>query len=418
MDLVVEKKKLGYKDILKDRNFCLYMIGNLISRFGDSIDTIAYGWMVYEITGSTALMALLFGVNAIPTIVFQPIAGVFVDYKKKKNIIVICQLGRAIVVTITGLMFIFGFIRSYHLFIFTFINSTFEAFATPAGAAAYPLIIEKEKFAYATALQATLSRIVELVGLGVAAGIIALIGIGGGIIVNAASFYICAMFMAIIKYKEEILKKQELNIKVYFGDLKEGFVYLKGNGLIISLCIFGALINILIIPLNTLGVAYVNEALLKGPEVVGMISFSMTGGMLIGGAIYPKVAEKIKGKKLFITAGTILGVSYLLLFLVPLIHLSVFLHSSLILITFFVGVSASILVMIVNVTFMQKTSQEYLGRVAGIFNSMVMVSVPVGSLIVAGLCVFLSTTQLFLVFGIGMVVLFVLQKYNKSIEGI
>lgn len=84
MDLALEKKKIGYKDILTDKNFCLFIIGNLISRFGDSIDTIAYGWMVYEITGSTALMALLFGVNAIPTILFRPIAGVFVDYKKKK----------------------------------------------------------------------------------------------------------------------------------------------------------------------------------------------------------------------------------------------------------------------------------------------------------------------------------------------
>ena len=75
---------ISYKDIFYDKNFCLYMIGNLISRFGDSIDSIAYGWMVYKITGSMALMALLFGVNAVPTIIFQPIAGVFVDYKKKK----------------------------------------------------------------------------------------------------------------------------------------------------------------------------------------------------------------------------------------------------------------------------------------------------------------------------------------------
>ncbi len=418
MDLAVEKKKIGYKDILMDKNFCLFIIGNLISRFGDSIDTIAYGWMVYEITGSTALMALIFGVNDIPTILFQPIAGVFVDYKKKKNVVVLCNLGRATVVTITALMFILGLLKPYHLFIFTFINSTFESFEGPAAIAAYPLIIEKEKFAYARAVQSTLSRIVELVGLAVASGIMAVIGIGGGMIVNAVSFFLCGIFMAMVRYKEEILKKQQLNMKGYFVDLKDGFIYLKTSKILMSITIFAALINLFMIPFNTLGVAYVNEELLKGPEVVAMISFSLTTGMLIGGAIYPKIAEKFKGINLFIISGVILGISYLALAFIPMIGVDLVLYSVIILVGFLFGVSASIFMMIVNITFMQKTEQQYLGRAAGILNSLCMAATPVGSLVVGSLCVFLSTAQLFLIFGIGMVVLFLCQRYNKSMQEI
>ncbi|MEG1254362.1 MFS transporter [Clostridium sp.] len=413
-----EEKKIGYGDIIKDKNFCLFMLGNLISRFGDSIDTIAYAWMVYKITGSTALMALLFGVNAIPTILFQPIAGVFVDYRKKKNIVVICNFGRATVVTVTALMFIFGFLKPYHLFIFTFMNSTFESFEGPAGVAAYPLIIEKEKFAYARAVQSTLSRIVELVGLAVAAGIIAVIGIGGGMIVNAVTFYLCGIFMSIVKYKDEVLKKQALNMKVYFGDLKAGFSYLRSKKILMSITIFAALINILIIPFNTLVVAYVNDELLKGPEVVAMLSFSLTAGMLVGGAIYPKLAERLKGIKMFIISGIILGIAYLSLAFVPMIGTDLILYGVIILVAFLFGMSASIFTMIINVTFMQKTEQEYLGRAAGIFNSLVMMATPVGSFFVATLCAFLSIPELFLIFGIGMVVLFIFQRYNKSIQEI
>ena len=99
-------KKLGYGSIIKEKNYLFYLLGQLISRFGDSIDTIAYGWMVYEVTGKTSLMALLFGINAIPTILFQPIAGVIISYKKKKNVLFICNFGRAVVVTIIALMFL------------------------------------------------------------------------------------------------------------------------------------------------------------------------------------------------------------------------------------------------------------------------------------------------------------------------
>ena len=158
-------KKLGYGSIIKERNYLFYLLGQLISRFGDSIDTIAYGWMVYEVTGRTSLMALLFGINAIPTILFQPIAGVIISYKKKKNVLFICNFGRAVVVTITALMFLSGTLRTYHLFIFTFINSTFEAFQSPASVSTLPLILDKELFSYGMSLSSTLSRVVELVGL-------------------------------------------------------------------------------------------------------------------------------------------------------------------------------------------------------------------------------------------------------------
>lgn len=418
MEEVVLEKKIGYLDILKDKNYCLFMIGNLISRFGDSIDTIAYGWLVYEITGSTSLMALLFGVNAVPTIIFQPIAGVLVDYKNKKKVMVICNLGRAVVVTVTAVLFILGLLRSYHLFIFTFINSSFEAFESPAGVAAMPLIIDKEKFAYAKSVQGTLSRIIELFGLAAAAGIIAVLGIGGAMLINAASFYLCAIFTWFVKFKKECLKKAAINIMVYLKDLKEGFYYVKGTKVIFTIMIFAALINILLLPFNTLSVAYVNEELLKGPEVLAILSFTITSGMLLGGAIYPKIEEKIKKNVLFIASGVVLGLAYLSLALLPIVKDSVVLYVGLVPITFIFGVSASIFLMLINLTFMRKTQQEYLGRAAGILNSLCMAATPVGSCVIAGLCIFLSVSQLFLFFGILMVIIFFVQRFNSVLKEI
>lgn len=418
MVILEKKKKIGYSDIFRDRNFCLYMFGNLISRFGDSIDSIAYAWMVYEITGSTALMAMLFGVNAIPTIIFQPIAGVFVDYKKKKNVVVICNLGRALMVSLTAIMFMTGILRAYHLFIFTFINSTFEAFEIPAGIAGYPLIIEKEKFAYAKSISGTLSRIVELFGLAVAAVIIAAIGIGGGMMVNAATFYICSFCTMMVRFKAETLKKHELKLKVYWKDLKEGFIYLKSTKLLMYVAVFMTAVNILMIPINTLSVAYVSEELVKGPEVVAMINFAFTIGMIIGGAVYPKVAERIKGISLFVWSGVILGVGYSSLAFMKFISGDLVLYGALIIIGLLMGSGASIMMMRLNITFMTKIEQEYLGRAAGLVNSMAAAATPLGACLVGGLCLFLTTPQLFLIFGILMVVLFFVQRYNKNMQEI
>lgn len=412
------EKKVGYETILKQKNFTLYLLGQLISRFGDSIDYIAYGWMVYQLTGKTSLMALLFGVNAIPNIIFQPIAGVFVGYKKKKNVLFVCNFGRAIVVTITALMFLTGSLKVYHLFIFTFINSTFESFQSPASVSALPLILEKEHYSYGMSLRSTLSNVVELIGVAAAAGIISVIGISGGLLINAASFYICGILMALVKYKNETLNKSAMNIKGYAKDLKEGFMYMKNTKVILSICFFGSIFSILVIPLNSLGIAFVTDELHLGPEALAVINFATTSGMLIGSFIYPKLKEKCIGIKLFISSGIVLGISYLLMSFTTFISNIAIIYVLLATLSFVFGISASVMLMVTNVAFMEKTSSEYLSRVAGVFNSLVMTSTPVGSVIVAGLCVYLKTSHLYLLFGIGVIILFISQKYNKSLQDI
>lgn len=418
MFLEEKEKKIGYSSIIKERNYLFYLLGQLISRFGDSIDTIAYGWMVYEVTGKTSLMALLFGINAIPTILFQPIAGVIVSYKKKKNMLFICNFGRAVVVTITALMFLSGTLRTYHLFIFTFINSTFESFQSPASVAALPLILDKELFSYGMSLNSTLSRVVELIGLAVAAGIIGLIGISGGMIINAISFYLCGVFMRLVKYKNENLQKQPLELKGYLHDLKDGFNYMTKTKSIFSICIFGAFFGVLLLPFNTLSIAFIGDELKLGPNAVGVANFTLTIGMILGSLAFPKLKEKFKVINIFVYCGTIFGICYFsfpILKLVPTVSITYILLS---LISILFGLTAGILMTLINVAFMECIEEEFLGRVAGVFNALVMTATPIGSLLVACLCVHLNTSTLFLIFGIGTIILFVLQRFNKGLSDI
>ena len=411
-------KKLGYGSIIKEKNYLFYLLGQLISRFGDSIDTIAYGWMVYEVTGKTSLMALLFGINAIPTILFQPIAGVIISYKKKKNVLFICNLGRAVVVTITALMFLSGTLRTYHLFIFTFINSTFEAFQSPASVSTLPLILDKELFSYGMSLSSTLSRVVELVGLAIASGIIGLIGISGGMIINALSFYLCGVFMLLVKYRNEKLQKQPLELKGYFHDLKDGFNYMTKTKVILSICLFGAFFGVLLLPFNTLNIAFIGDELKLGPNAVGVANFTLTIGMILGSLIFPKLKEKFKGINVFVSCGILFGICY---FSFPLLKISANISITYILLALLCilfGLTAGVLMTLINVAFMECIKEEFLGRVAGVFNALVMAATPIGSLLVAGLCIFLNTSTLFLIFGIGTIILFILQRFNKGLSHI
>ena len=134
--------KLGaYTDIIKnEKNFRYMILANMISRFGDSVDAIAYSWMVYQLTGSAAWLSVILGVNMVPTVLFQPLGGALTEYFRKKRVIVICDIARGAVVFFTGVCMLLEVLEPWHLLVLTFINSSIEALRIPNGLAILPKI--------------------------------------------------------------------------------------------------------------------------------------------------------------------------------------------------------------------------------------------------------------------------------------
>ena len=92
----------------------------------------------------------------------------------------------------------------------------------------------------------------------VLAGIlIGILGLGGAIIIDAVTFYICGVLIMAIKLKDKLVVNEKLTVKSYFIDLKEGFSYVKKDGLLLNIVIFAAVVNALLVPCNSMQAPYV-----------------------------------------------------------------------------------------------------------------------------------------------------------------
>lgn len=408
---------VGYKALFTEKGYMMNLTANLISRFGDSIDTIAYGWMIYQLTGSKALLALLYGINAVPNILFQPIAGVFVDYFKKKGVVALCDIGRGLLVILTAILFWTGYLRSWHLIVITLFNSSFESFRTPANISMFPYILCKEKFSLGTAFTQSTSRVVEIVGFAAAGIIIGMFGLSGAIIVDGITFLASGLIIMNIKYGKETIKKNVGGYKEYFNNLKDGLHYFKADKLIFNICLFGAIFEALLVPFNSLQAAYVNEGLSQGPELLSIMNIAMTIGMILGSFIYPKITKWFKGVQLFISSGIGFGLIYILLFILCIIPKAI-LIPCISITCFLAGIIASIFMMVVNVTFMTKIDKDYIGRIGGLFNSLAMCAAPLASMLVASIAPFTSILFIYVVCGVFVILLFISQIFNKHLRKI
>ena len=64
----MESEVTSYRPLKAEKEYLKLIAANIINRFGDSIDGIAIAWLMYQITQSAALMALILGLNYLPTI--------------------------------------------------------------------------------------------------------------------------------------------------------------------------------------------------------------------------------------------------------------------------------------------------------------------------------------------------------------
>ena len=414
-----EKKqsKIGYRDILHQVEYMKMMIAALINRFGDSIDAIASTWIVYEITGNAAWSALIYGVNKVPSIIVTPLAGAWVEGRKKKTIMIVTDLIRAVCVAFVATGYLMGFLQAWMLVLTTLVISTVEAFRGPANASLTPKVLKEEYFEYGMSLSATLSSVVELIGTATAAGIIAVIGTSGAIYVDMATFLLSAFLIAFVNTKEQNLVVQKFDAKAYTKDLAGGFVYVKKDKMISLFLLLAVFLNGILVPLNALQAPFANEVLKGGAEVLSMIGISTTVGMLLGSVTYPALCKLVSGKAIWVIGGSGLTLFYIALPLFsPLYTNKILMYGCTIVFSAFLGYTVALVNAHLNVFSVKRIKREYLARISGIATAVSVASMPIASFLVSGVASCVKTETIFIVSGLLALVVSVSMFFSKTLE--
>src|SRR3989304_240549 len=75
----------------RHRNFRLYFAGQGISQTGTWLQTIATSWLIYHLSGSAFLLGLATFAQFIPMLLLGPFAGVWVDRRNKRKVLLVTQ---------------------------------------------------------------------------------------------------------------------------------------------------------------------------------------------------------------------------------------------------------------------------------------------------------------------------------------
>lgn len=404
----------GYKVILKQKEYCKLMLAEVINRFGDSIDAIALTWLIYQISGNPALSAINFGMNYLPTIILQPLAGAFIENKSKKNIMIICDLIRGVIVSVIAVLFYYQILKPWQLILGTMLLSTSESFRMPAGKAITPLLLKKEDYAFGLSFNSTMQSIVEIIGTALASVIIGVLGIFIAIMIDAITFFISAVILMFIKVNEKDVMTSKLK---YLDQLKEGFQYLKSSKALQVLCFLSCLLNALLVPINSFQSVLVVEVYHMSAVVLSVFGISLSIGMSIGSFVFPYLDQRIKSNLLILTCLVIQGLFYIGLILISHLTYNVmFFYFILTALTFIFGMFVSFTSASLSILKMRLIKQSYMARLSGILTAFATLCLPVTSFVLSILIKMMSVSQLFIVFGVLCIIVTIFITKSKILD--
>ena len=378
----------NYLKILKESEYRKLLFSNLINRFGDSVESIAFTWVVYQITNSAAWSAIVFALNMLPNVIVQPFAGAIVEKMSKKHVVIATHFLRALLITLFIVLFELGYVNPLFLSCFTLIITTVESFNLPAGTAFTAQVIKREDINAGMSLNSVFANAASLAGNGAAGFIIAKSGVEAAMFIDVSTFIIAAILIKLIKEADNTVSNNadstKSNSSGYIKMLKEGIVYVFKTPVVRNFCIICIVLNCMLIPLNALQAPIADDIFGMGSELLSFAGIFSSIGGIVGAVLLPYIAKTLSPLRI-----TIMGIFLLIIGIscIPvgrLVKGNAILSYTLISASFFIMVSASSLVIgIINIQFMKCVDHNYMARASAVFNSSVTAAMPIGSFIVS-----------------------------------
>lgn len=274
--------------VFRHRNYRLFYSGQVISLVGNWITHVAQGWLVYSLTQSPLLLAVVAFASHIPVFFLSPFGGMVSDRFDRRRILIITQslamlesLGLA-TLTLTGT------IEVWHVVVLAAFQGVVNAFDVPARQAMTLEMVGRSDLRHAISLNSMIFNLARMVGPAIAGLLIAVAGVGICFAIDALSYLAVIVSLLAMRFSPRPLYEHEAPLRA----IRQGFAYAWGKReirvslMLVALCsAFGGSY----IPLLP---AMAREVLHQGSVGLGYLYGAVGIGALMGAYVLARVPDR------------------------------------------------------------------------------------------------------------------------------
>lgn len=264
----------------KHRNFRLYFFGQLISFTGSWMTTTAQGWLVYQLTGSKALLGLVAAAASAPMLFFATWGGWVADRYKKRSVIVLTQFCSMILSLTMAALVWTQIVQPWHIIVLAVLGGINMAFDMPARQSFVIEMTSREDLMNAISLNSSAFNCARIIGPSIAGFLMANVGIAMCFLIDGVSFIPVIAGLLLMR-----LAKRETRIESESGPLGqalEGFRYVWQHRRILTILSLFMVVGIFGWSYSVLMPAFARDVLHLGANGFGLLMAGSGVGALLG----------------------------------------------------------------------------------------------------------------------------------------
>ena len=354
----------------RHRNYQLFFGGQLISLTGTWMQSVAESWLVYRLTGSSALLGVTSFCTLIPVFLFATIGGTVADRVNRHRIIIVTQTLSMIFPLVLAALTLSGHVRVWHVFVLATCLGIVNAFDIPARQSFLVDMVGREDLMNAIALNSSMVNGARVVGPAVAGLLVAAVGEGWCFLINGLSYVAVITGLLLMKVPR---RPAQTMLHSALHDTVEGFRFVVRTAPVHALLALLGVVSFAGMPYSVLMPVFAEDILHSGPKGLGLLMGASGFGALAGAlALVSRTGVRGLGRWVAISAGAF-GVALMAFSLSRAFWLSALLLVP-------VGTSMIVQMAASNTLIQAMVPDRLRGRVMAVYSMMFMGMAPFGAL--------------------------------------
>jgi MFS family permease len=372
-----------------------------VSQFGSQITYLALPLAAIVVLDATAFeVAALAAIEWAPWLLFSLPVGAWVDRLPRRPILVLADIGRALVLLSVPLAYAADALTIWQLYAVGFVTGVLTVFFDVAYQSYLPSLVERHELQEGNSKLEISRSGAQLAGPGFAGVLVDLVTAPAAIVADAVSFVASALFLGSIRRKEEpVQREQRTRLRV---DIVEGLRYVLMHPILRPSMAYVAVVNFFAQALEAILLVYAVRELELSPAEIGLAFGLSNVGFLAGAALSTQISSRLGVGRTLVGAAAVGGWPLLLVPIAPQAAALPLLIAAFALSSF-----AAVVYNVVGLSLMQAiTPERLLGRMNASRRFVVWGTIPLGALVGGALASLIGLRETLFVGAIGASVAF------------
>jgi MFS family permease len=264
---------------LRIHNYRLYVISQSLSNTSAWMMRIATDWLVFQLTGSITDVGITVMLQFAPILLFGVWGGLIADRFDKRHLLMLTQALSAVVCATLGVLTLLGIVEVWQVWGSAFALGCVAVVDGPTRSVFVNEMVGHDRLRNAISVNASIFHLGGLIGPAISGILIALVGAGWSIAVNAFAAILVVFTLSIMRVAELLPTPR---VQAAKGQIRQGLRYVKSKPTIIWPLIMLGFVSTFGMSLPVLLVSFADTIYKTGAAGYGLYSSAAAVGALSG----------------------------------------------------------------------------------------------------------------------------------------